>query len=180
MSLEFTLRFANPDDAAALGAFSEHVFRETFGSHNTAEDMDSHCRATFSVEHQRAELADRDRQVVLALVRGEIAGFVQLHIGPPPPCVTGPAPLELKRLYVDARWHGTGIAKALMLRAIELAREGGAQTLYLSVWQHNHRAIAFYAKHGFATVGTAVFVLGNDQQMDPIMALPLSGAARAG
>jgi ribosomal protein S18 acetylase RimI-like enzyme len=67
-----------------------------------------------------------------------------------------------------------------MLRAIELAREGGAQTLYLSVWQHNHRAIAFYAKHGFATVGTAVFVLGNDQQMDPIMALPLSGAARAG
>lgn len=176
MSLDFMLRFANREDAAALAAFSEHVFRETFGPHNSAEDMDSYCRTAFSVEQQLAELADRDRQIVLAVVRGEIAGFVQLRATQAPACVTGPAPLEIKRLYVDAPWHGAGIAKALMLHAIELARQGGAQTLYLSVWRHNHRAIAFYAKHGFETVGSAEFVLGNDVQIDPIMALSLSGA----
>ena len=41
--------------------------------------------------------------------------------------------------------------------AIETARAEGAPAIYLSVWEHGARAIAFYARHGFATVGEAPF-----------------------
>ena len=173
-TIDLTFRTAGPDDAPALAGFAEHVFRDTFGPHYRAEDMDAYCRDAFAIDHVRCELTDRAYHTVLALARGELAGYAQLRSTTPPPCVASPAPVELKRLYVDRRWHGGGVAHALLDRAIAIAMQRGAQTLYLSVWQHNHRAIAFYAKLGFVTVGSAPFVLGTDRQVDPVMMRPLA------
>ena len=172
-TLDLMLRPAAPEDAAALAAFAEHVFRDTFGPHNRPEDMDAYCSAAFSLAELQREIAAPYLHTVLGLAGGEIAGYAQLRTGPPPDCVTGPDPIELKRLYVARRWHGTSVAKTLMTHAVELALQRGAQTLYLSVWQHNHRAIAFYARHGFERVGAAPFQLGADIQLDPIMMRPL-------
>jgi ribosomal protein S18 acetylase RimI-like enzyme len=171
--LDLTLRPATGGDAAALAAFAEHVFRETFGPHNRPEDMDAYCSASFSRAGLERELAASYLHTVLAVAGGEIAGYAQLRAGPPPACVSGPDPIELKRLYVHRRWWGAGVATTLMAHAMDLAQQRGAQTLYLSVWQHNHRAIAFYAKHGFEHVGAAEFQLGADIQLDPIMMRPL-------
>jgi len=175
---DLTLCTAVADDAPALAAFAERVFRDTFGPHNRPEDMDAYCAAAYAIEHVRHELTDRAYHTVLATAHGELAGYVQLRAAPPPPCVAGPAPLELKRLYVDRRWHGGGVAHALLDRAIAVAEQRGAHTLYLSVWQRNQRAIAFYAKHGFTRVGSAEFRLGADVQIDPVMMRPLAGPAR--
>ncbi|HEX3764127.1 MAG TPA: GNAT family N-acetyltransferase [Kofleriaceae bacterium] len=176
---DLTLRTAVPDDAPALAAFAERVFRDTFGPHNRPEDMDAYCATAYAVDHVRHELTDRAYHTLLAVAGGAFAGYAQLRTAPPPPCVVGPAPLELKRLYVDHRWHGGGVARALIDRAIAIAEQRGACTLYLSVWRHNQRAIAFYAKHGFVAVGTSEFTLGTDVQIDPVMVRPLAaGPAR--
>lgn len=173
VTLDLAFRTAGPDDAPALAGFAEQVFRDTFGPHNRAEDMDAYCGAAFATDHVHHELTDRHYHTVLVFARGDLAGYAQLRSTAPPPCVAGPAPIELKRLYVDRRWHGGGVAHALLDRAIAIAMQRSAQTLYLSVWQHNHRAIAFYVKHGFAQVGTAEFRLGADLQFDPVMVRPL-------
>jgi ribosomal protein S18 acetylase RimI-like enzyme len=171
--LDLTLRAATRGDAAALAAFAEHVFRETFGPHNRPDDMDAYCSKAFSLAELERELTAPDLHTVLAVAGAEIAGYAQLRDGPPPACVTGPDPIELKRLYVDRRWQGSGVAQTLMAHAADLAQRRGAQTLYLAVWQHNHRAIAFYAKQGFERVGAAPFQLGADIQLDPVMMRPL-------
>jgi len=90
--------------------------------------------------------------------------------------VRGPAPLELKRLYVARAWHGHGVAQALMDAALTAARAHGAQTLWLGVWERNARAAAFYRKYGFTRVGEHTFVLGTDPQTDWVLARPLSDA----
>jgi ribosomal protein S18 acetylase RimI-like enzyme len=41
------------------------------------------------------------------------------------------------------------------------------------VWEHNPKAIAFYRKFGFETVGDHTFMLGLDRQRDIVMALKL-------
>jgi ribosomal protein S18 acetylase RimI-like enzyme len=51
----------------------------------------------------------------------------------------------------------------------EAARRG-AMVVWLSVWERNERAKAFYRKCGFAEVGDKVFVLGTDRQRDRVMA----------
>jgi ribosomal protein S18 acetylase RimI-like enzyme len=45
--------------------------------------------------------------------------------------------------------------------------------VWLCVWQENPRAIAFYGKQGFITVGSQIFILGTDRQLDWVMARPL-------
>ena len=47
------------------------------------------------------------------------------------------------------------------------------QALWLSVWELNPRAQAFYRKMGFADVGSTVFFVGPDRQTDRVMARPL-------
>ena len=172
--LAVRFRTATTDDTAALAAFSERVFRETFGPHNRPEDMDAYCSSAFSLAQQRRELEDPDRHIVLAMLAGELVGYAQLCAEPAPAFVTGEAPIEIRRFYVDPRWHGCGHAHALMTEVMNAAQHRGARTLYLSVWDRNHRAIAFYAKYGFAHVGTKVFLLGADRQGDYVMMRPLA------
>ena len=51
----------------------------------------------------------------------------------------------------------------------------GRTTIWLGVWEHNARAIAFYRRWGFADVGTTDFMLGRDRQTDRIMARRVAG-----
>jgi len=127
----------------------------------------------YGVAQQEAELANPEITTLLAKVDGELAGYAQLRANAVPDCVKGSTPLELWRFYIAARWHGLGIAQALMNSVEMEARAREAQTLWLGVWERNERAKAFYRKCGFADVGSQVFVLGTDSQTDRIMVRPL-------
>ena len=70
-------------------------------------------------------------------------------------------------------WHGKGLAQALMDACIGELRRQNADAVWLGVWEHNPRAIAFYRKCGFTEVGEHVFVLGEDPQRDVVMVKPL-------
>lgn len=166
-----TIRPATPSDADALAAFGERTFREAFGPDNRPEDVDLYVRATYSAERQGGEITDPDRITFVGESDGGvIAAFAQLRAnGSTPECVTGPAPIELLRFYVDRPWQGRGVAHELMDAVVSAARSRGARTIWLGVWERNPRAIAFYGKHGFRDVGCVPFKLGGDDQTDRVM-----------
>jgi ribosomal protein S18 acetylase RimI-like enzyme len=56
-----------------------------------------------------------------------------------------------------------------MQRCLEAAAERGHRSVWLGVWEHNPRAIAFYERWGFVDVGEKSFVLGTDRQTDRVM-----------
>lgn len=87
--------------------------------------------------------------------------------------VAGPAPVQLRRLYVDARHHGRGLGRQLLDAAYAAARELGGRTLWLTVWERNERAIAFYSRCGFRIVGDTTFIVGEDAQTDHVMAIAI-------
>ena len=169
------IRTATVADAAALSRFAERVFVESFGTDNDPDDMRQYMSGAFSVARQAGEIADPRGVVLLLEVDGlqegrSLAGYAHLQDVPAPPVVSGPAPLELKRFYIDAPYHGRGLAGELMAEVLRTAMERGAQTLWLGVWEHNARAIAFYRRHGFERVGEHEFMLGSDRQTDWLMA----------
>jgi ribosomal protein S18 acetylase RimI-like enzyme len=176
--MTITIRPASIDDAPALSRLGASTFRETFEAENTAEDMARYLAEAFTPERQAAEIGDAAGTVLLAELSGEsgdaeLAGYAHLISGPAPAAVRGPAPIELKRIYVARAWHGRGVAQALMNAVIDAARARGAQTLWLGVWERNPRAVAFYAKYGFTRVGEHTFVLGADTQTDWLFARPV-------
>lgn len=177
--MTIVIRPATIADATALSRLGATTFRETFEAENTPDDMARYLSEAFTPEQQAAEITNPANVVLLAEHSAEsgeteLVGYAHLADGPVPGAVTGPAPLELKRLYVARAWHGRRVAQALMEAAFEAARARGAQTLWLGVWERNPRAIGFYGKCGFVRVGEHTFMLGTDAQTDWLLARSLT------
>lgn len=179
-----TIRRGVAGDAAMLAALGRRTFVDTFAADNTPEDMAAYLTHAYGVEQQAAELALPDAVFLIAEAEGGAAGYVYLRQAPLPAHITDPAPgqpgpsIEIARFYVDAPWHGKGIAHALMEAALDEAARRGARTVWLGVWERNARAIAFYTKRGFHDIGVQPFKLGSDLQHDRVMAREV--AAQAG
>src|SRR5258708_30908117 len=172
---------ATAADAERLRSFAAEAFHDTYESHNTPADMERYVADAFTVERQTAEITGADSTVLLAEHSEEsgfvhVVGYAHLIRSAPPPAV-GPAPIELKRFYVGRKWHGQGIAQALMDATLDAARMGGARTIWLGVWEVNRRAIAFYTKSGFVPLGELSFMLGAGLQRHWWMAVALRKAA---
>ncbi|MBI3789676.1 MAG: GNAT family N-acetyltransferase [Gemmatimonadetes bacterium] len=165
-----TVRVAVPADAAALAAFGARTFAATYEHDNDPAHTAAHLARTFTPERQLAEITDPGRVMLLAEVDGELASYALVHVDSPAPVtgVTGRVG-ELERIYVDSRWHGRGLADAMMDAILEHTAQAGVEALWLAVWEKNARAIRFYERRGFREAGTTVFMYGNDPQNDRVM-----------
>lgn len=160
------LRIAIPDDAERLAPFAARTFYDAFAALTNPDDMRLYLAEAFTVERQRAEIADPNCRFFLAELDHQLLGYAKLRTGYVPSCVTQPAPIELNRMYLDPEWKGRGIADRLMQACLDAARRGGFQTIWLGVWDRNPRARRFYARWGFVEIGTHPFQFGNDPQTD--------------
>lgn len=168
-------------DAERLSRLAATTFRDTFGAQNAPGDMERYLSGAFTPERQAAEIEDANSTILIAEHRvapdeADLVGYAHLVSESVPDAVRGPAPLELKRLYVARAWHGRGVAQSLMNAVLDAARARGARTLWLGVWERNPRAVAFYEKYGFTRVGEHTFVLGSDVQTDWVLARSLDDA----
>lgn len=164
-------------DAPVLAAFAARTFAEAFGADNRPEDMQAHLATSYGVPQQTRELANPDVITLLAHQGETLVGYAQVRRQVPPPCVIHERPIELYRFYVDRPAHGTGVAQALMSAVLEAAREFGGRHVWLSVWERNPRAVAFYTKVGFVDVGSTDFYVGPDQQTDRVLVAVVSPTA---
>lgn len=87
----------------------------------------------------------------LAAGDGELAGFVTTDVDEAPTVFDHPDRLVVGDVYVRERYRGSGLARDLIDRAAERARETGCTELTLDVDADNERALAFYRKLGFET-----------------------------
>jgi len=164
-------RTAVPDDAERLVTLFHGCFRDTFGHLYDPRDLalflDGHTAG-----HWRDQLESDDFAVRLAEEEDELVGFIKLGPVKLPVEPAGKA-VELRQLYVLARWQGSGTARDLMDWVTAEARRRGADELYLSVFTENHRARRFYGRYGFEEVGPCAFMVGNQADEDIMMRLAL-------
>ena len=163
------IRNATTDDAKLLADLGKRTFRDAFAADNTPEDLELYLSQAYGEEKQLAELRDPTATFFLAFTGPRALGYLKLRSRSAPPCVIGPSPIEIERLYIDRPFWGRGVADALMDRANQAARQRGCRTIWLGVWEHNARAKAFYQRWGFRDVGSQLFILGTDPQTDRIL-----------
>lgn len=163
------VRRASVEDAKSLAELGAQTFAETFAKDNSPEDMAAYLAESFSVERLTEELNEPASVFFVAEVEGRAAGYAKIQSGEAADGVEVGRPIELVRLYVSQEWLGRRVGHALMERCIDAAREMGFQTIWLGVWENNHRAQAFYRKWDFREVGEHIFQLGSDPQRDIVM-----------
>lgn len=163
------IRLAVPADATTLAALQESTFRFAFAADNDPADLDLHCRTQYSPALQEAEIRDPQLITLVCAEHGQLVGFAQLRAGPVSGDHTATPAIEIKRFYLDAAWHGRGLAQQLMEQVFQQARAAGMTQIWLGVWERNPRAIRFYEKFGFAACGEHIFMVGTDPQRDLVL-----------
>jgi len=162
-------RRAAPADAAVVAAIAERTFRATFADQNTIEDLDALCASAYGETIQRIELEDHSRETWLLESSAGAVGYFMLRTATAPSDISGRAPIEIQRFYLDHAEHGRGAGQQMMVFALERCIAMSGDVAWLGVWERNPRAIAFYRKQGFAVVGSHIFVVGADRQTDLLL-----------
>jgi diamine N-acetyltransferase len=164
-----SIRRGVSDDAEALAALGEATFRDAYAADTADGAIDLFVARQFGHTAQRDELADPACRFLLAEADGYLVGYLLLRRAPAPAVVPGRRRLLVDRLYVLASWQDRGIGGSLLDRADQEARGSGHDVLWLSVWERNPRALAFYERRGFAAVGETHFDLAGVRQRDRLM-----------
>ena len=165
-----SIRRATTQDAALLAELGASTFREAFADVNRPEDMNAYVAEAFTPSEVRLALEDRRCTYWIALdAVGEALGYAKLREGPVPSVVREVPSVEIHRLYVAKHAIGTGLGSALMRTTLAHAAGCAFESVWLGVWEHNTRALDFYARWGFVKVGQHAFRLGSEEQTDFIM-----------
>lgn len=150
--MSFHVRPGTPEDAKALTALRFVCQAETYGPLYGPEFVASIQSGGGSAEEDREHLSTPGTDVQVAQDDdGALVGFAIAADGPLPweqdvaPGVI--AKRQLVSLYTRASTHGSGLG-ARLLHAV-LAEQDPAEPVYLWIMAGNHRADAFYRKHGF-------------------------------
>lgn len=169
-----TVRRATQHDAIELAALAATSFRDTYVSIVDTDAMSAYVDENFRLDVVESQLRDPASIILVAVAADRLVGYAQMRQAQAPACVTGAAPVQLSRLYVSHDALGQGIGASLVAAVLQVAAALGRRTLWLSVYEHNPRAIRFYGKLGFATVGTTGFQFGSRVFIDPVMSMPVA------
>ena len=175
--MSLIIRPCEPDDARALALVSQATILETYAHVIPRADLLDFVETEHGVARYTDWLGRPDHRLWLAEVPGTGApGGYCLLCPPNLPVAEEAGDIELRRIYLLRRFQGGGQGAALLRTAIAAATEAGAARLLLSVYSDNPGARTFYARQGFAQVGTHRFRVGPVDYDDLVLAKRLDQA----
>lgn len=136
---EFKVRLAQASDGRAMAELFAAVAEERDGI-ATEPPVD--------VRQRTAQFARGADASLVAVAGGAIIGMLHIEVSR-----FGFGELSM---LVDRGWRGRRVGSALLLAAIDRARDHGLHKLCLEVFAHNTSAIALYRKSGFVEEGRRV------------------------
>jgi GNAT superfamily N-acetyltransferase len=161
---KINIRPAALEDRAFIRSVSERTWPSTYGHIISQEQIDFMLDWMYS-DTSLAEQFAKGHQFYIANLNGDDIGFCSVSIEPIDENNNTQKAHKLNKLYVLPSAHGTGSGKALLNKAIEVAKAEGSSSLFLQVNKHNN-AYTFYVKNGFTKEKEFKFDIGNGFYMD--------------
>ena len=165
------VRIATEADAELLAKLGWETFYDAFANNPMmpADDLKTYLEQAFTAEAVAGEMADPKAVYLIAEVSGAAAGYAKLMTDTSDPQIKTARPVKLKRLYVQQSFVGAEVGPALMERCLQESAARDQDVMWLTVWEHNPRAQAFYRKWGFTECGTIDFLVGKSVMNDLVM-----------
>jgi ribosomal protein S18 acetylase RimI-like enzyme len=148
---------------------SRATFIDTFKHLNDPEDFKTYLAEAFDREKIEYELKNTEIFYFLVYKGAIPVGYFKLNAASAQTDISDPDSLEIERIYLCKEYQGMKIGKWMITNIIKLARNGGIDYLWLSVWEENKDAIRFYERLGFRKFKEHPFYIGKDKQTDWLM-----------
>jgi ribosomal protein S18 acetylase RimI-like enzyme len=148
---EVTLRAALPEDAPTIAEIWHRGWRDGHLGFVSQELIEARQEDSF-----RTRAAKRVNDTTVALVEGQIAGFVMVVDN------------EVEQIYVSALHRGEGVADLLMADAERRIIDAGYSSAWLAVVAGNARARRFYERCGWSDGGLFEYAAAGDHGPIPV------------
>lgn len=156
-------------DLEQLVIISKTTFCDAFEEQNNPDDFQNYLKKAFSKEQLKSELLHADTDFYFVYLNTQLAAYFKLNRNEAQSDIKQRDSLELERIYVTENFQGLGLGKQLLKQVKKIAETYDKRFIWLGVWEHNTRAIAFYERHGFYKFGTHPYFIGADEQTDWLM-----------
>ncbi len=170
MTTTIAIRRVQPDMLDILVQLEQQTFTETFGNTYSREDLDAFMQEKKSPAAILRELQQTGTLYYISYHDETPAGFLKLNLHKQPDGgdrTLLPAPvMELEKIYVLQAYQGFKVGKALMRHTYAVAQEHQIKTLWLGVWEFNHKARQFYEREGFERFSEHYFYVGRQHDTD--------------
>jgi diamine N-acetyltransferase len=173
---DISIRAATHADALCIGVLGTQVFLDTYAPDGITPSLAREVQHQMSTETITAALTMPAARTLVAEHAAHAAhvthmvGFMQLTLGAKQELVEVDDAVEMNRLYVLERFTRRGIGRMLLESAEALAASSGAHALWLTAWEGNHRARAFYASQGYEDVGAAMYTFEEEHFENRVLA----------
>lgn len=177
---QIRLRLARATEAEELSTFASQNFTFACPDHLSQEAIEFFIAEKLSVAEFTRMLdnpADYRIWIAHSKENNQILGYTLTVLGGPdgmPNEMVRPGKIErgaayLSKCYVAPEWHGSGIAGALLERAVaDVSACARNSQVVLGTNIADKRARAFYKRHGFKVVGRRTFMVGEVASIDDV------------
>lgn len=176
---EIFIREVKKSDLKLLQEIGRQTFKETFEHENTESDMEEYLRTSFHDDKLISELTNPGSKFYFATISEKVIAYLKINTGQAQTEKVFTNGLEIERIYVLSEYQGKKVGQLLYNKAIEIAKSGNYDIVWLGVWEHNQKALNFYKKNGFEPFDQHIFKLGEDEQIDILMKLELNNQVNA-
>ena len=172
-----TIRKATISDLETIQGISKQTFIETFAVVNTPENMDNYILENFNIQQIASEINNQESSFYLAILDHKTIAYLKINFGNAQTEIRSAQAMEIHRIYVLKNFHGNKVGQLLLSKAIKIGQQAGVDTIWLGVWEKNHKAIQFYNNNDFVEFDKHNFIMGNDIQTDLLMELRIINQA---
>lgn len=158
-----------PEEVSLLTSIARQTFADAFEALNTPEDFEMYVSRNLTENALSIELANPESEFWWACDADKPVAYFKINFPSAQTDVNDADSIELERIYTIAAWQGKGIGSLILKQVEAIAHHHSKRFVWLGVWEKNHRAIAFYERHGFKAFGSHLFQLGNDEQTDILL-----------
>lgn len=139
----YQIKAATANDIPVIQDLTEKIWRPTYASILTPEQMDYMLEMMYSTASLHKQITELKHQFLLLTDEEKPIGFAAYST------TDTPDVYKLHKIYLDLNYQGKGVGKLLLQEVCDQVKTRGANILELDVNRFN-KAKLFYEKQGFS------------------------------
>ena len=155
-----TIKVANEANTTTLALLGRITYVESHGQFiPNKNDLSIYCDKAFSVAKTRKDLKNAKNLFFIIYSNDFPIGYAKLILNATHESVTSPNACRLERIYILNEFIPLKIGQQLLHFVEDKAKTLQMDTMWLSVYIKNDRAINFYQRNQFKNVGALNFLV---------------------
>ena len=172
--MDYTIKNVTKNDLKELQSISRETFKQTFDPFTAPNDMAEFLEKAYADEKLLDEINNSHSRFFFLMVEDEVAGYLKINDEDAQTEYVKPNALEVERIYLRKKFQHKGLGLTLIKLAEEIAKKENRDYMWLGVYEKNFNAQKFYKHDGFERVSQHVYQVGDDPQIDFILAKKLN------